>query len=156
MCIDHKIICKCGQAAASFNLKEEIMPVEVIRGLYCPTCSGSAAFDPQTMIADNGWVIDYDLEIARFASLGSPVKIPASLITPEFIFDEGFCTWKGIYPGDAEDSARGKAELLKLSREDRLKYIRAFKTWTLDRMERLADTGWRKARQASGLVRAIK
>ncbi len=147
MCVDHKIICKCGAAAASFNLRDEIMPVEVIRGLYCPGCSGGVAFDPETMIADNGWVIAYDMEIARFASLSKMAR-SASGITPGFLFDEGYCTWKGLYPGDAEDSAREKAELLKLSRQDRLKYIQEFRNWTFKRMERLAGLGWRKAQSA--------
>ncbi|MDA8170261.1 MAG: hypothetical protein M0Z48_00330 [Nitrospiraceae bacterium] len=148
MCVDHKIICRCGRAAASFNLRDEIMPVEVIRGLYCPGCSVGIALDPGSMIADNGWVIDYDMDIAGFASLNRVANLPASGVTAEFLFDEGYCTWKGLYPGDAEDSAREKAELLELSRQDRLKYIREFRRWTLDRIARLAGMGWRKAQAA--------
>lgn len=98
------------------------------------------------MISDNGWVIEYDMDIARFASVKIQAKIRAARITPGLIFDDGYCTWKGICPGDAEDSARQKAELLKLSGEDRLKYILEFKAWALGRMAGLATARWRKAR----------
>ena len=97
------------------------------------------------MIADNGWVIDYDMEIARFIASS---RLPRHGMTPEFLFDEGYCTWKGVYPGDVEDSATEKAELLKLCSEDRQKYVLEFRKWAIGRMARLAQAGWRKAREA--------
>lgn len=145
MCLDHKIACCCGKAAASFNLRDEAMPVEIIRGLYCPECSSGLALDASSMIADNGWVIDYDMEIARFIASS---RLPRHGMTPEFLFDEGYCTWKGVYPGDVEDSATEKAELLKLCSEDRQKYVLEFRKWAIVRMARLAQAGWRKAREA--------
>ena len=145
MCLDHKIACSCGKAAASFNLKDDAMPVEIIRGLYCPECSANLAVDASTMIADNGWVIDYDMEIAMFAASS---RLPRRSITPEFLFDEGYCTWKGVYPGDVEDSATEKAELLKLLNEDRQRYVLEFRKWAIGRMGRLAEAGWRKAQEA--------
>ncbi len=143
MCVDHKIICSCGRAAASFNLKDELMPVEIVKGLYCPNCSGEIALDAETMLADNGWVIDYDMEIAGFAAN----KLPAVRLTPEFLFDEGYCTWKGIYPGDVEDSVREREGLMALCRTDRQKYVQEFRRWAVGRMERLANEGWRKANE---------
>ncbi len=146
MCLDHKIMCCCGRTAASFILKDEAMPAEIIKGLYCPECSADLALDPSTMVEDNGWVIDYDMEIARFAD--SFKRLPRHSITPEFLFDEGYCTWKGVYPGDVEDSAAEKAELLKICSEDRQKYVIEFRKWAVGRMGRLAEAGWRKAREA--------
>ncbi len=147
MCLDHKISCSCGKTAASFNLRDDAMPVEIIRGLYCPECSASLAVDGSSMIADNGWVIDYDMEIARFAA-ASKKSLPREDLTPEFLFDEGYCTWKGVYPGDVEDSAAEKAELLKICSEDRQRYILEFRKWASGRMVRLAQAGWRKAKEA--------
>lgn len=145
MCLDHKIACSCGKSAASFNLKDDAMPPEIIRNLYCPECSSDLSFDASSMIADNGWVIDYDMEIASFAAAS---KLPRRGITPEVLFDEGYCTWKGVYPGDVEDSAAEKTELLKICSEDRQKYILEFKKWAIGRMGRLAQEGWRKAKEA--------
>lgn len=145
MCVDHKIICECGRAAVSINLKDEMMPPEVIKALYCPECSARVAIDSSTMLSDNGWVIDYDMEIASFASSS---KLRGGVrLTPEFIFDEGYCTWKGVYPGDVEESVVEKQQLLELCRQDKMRYVREFRRWTLDRMERLSKSGWRKANE---------
>ncbi len=65
MCIDHSIHCSCGKNHASFNFKDEVLPHEVITGMFCPECSGEVAFDPATMLSDNGWVIAYDMDLAR-------------------------------------------------------------------------------------------
>ena len=144
MCVDHKIICECGRAAASINLKDEMMPPEVVKALYCPVCSGSVALDSGTMLTDNGWVIDYDMEIAAFAA----AKLPRNVrLTPEYIFDGGWCTWKGVYPGDVEESAKEKKQLLEMCGQDKLRYVREFRRWTMDRMERLSKSGWRKANE---------
>ena len=66
MCIDHKMTCKCGSNSASFNFKDEVMPVEVIDRLYCPVCSGDVKYNSLTMLKDNGWIIEYDMDVARF------------------------------------------------------------------------------------------
>ena len=141
MCIDHKMTCKCGIHSASFNFKDEVMPVEVIDNLYCPACSGDIKYNSETMLADNGWIIEYDMDVARF--MGG--KLPHVPITPEFIFDEGYCTWRGVYPADHIDSVREREELVKLAKINPKKYLEEFKKWGSTRMERLADEGWRKA-----------
>ena len=141
MCVDHKMMCKCESNSASFNFRDDIMPVEVVNRLYCPRCSGDVSFNADTMLADNGWIIEYDMEIAKFAA----GKLPKARISPEFIFDEGYCTWRGVYPSDHIDSVREREELIALSKIHRQKYLDEFRKWGIGRMERLANEGWRKA-----------
>ena len=144
MCVEHKITCTCGNNAASFHTRDSILPVEVVQRLFCPACSAKAVFDPKTMLSDNGWTIEYDMDIARFMMQ----KIAgADAITPEFLFDEGYCTWKGVYPTDLIDSVREREELVKLAKTDRKRYFEEFKTWGIKRMERLEQEGWRKAHE---------
>ena len=144
MCIDHSISCKCGNQSASFNFKDEVMPVEVVGGLYCPSCAGNIKYDPDSMLIDNGWIIEYDMDVARFTGQ----KLPHGALTPEVLFDEGYCTWRGVSPTDHIDSVREREELVKLSKINPKKYLEEFKKWGIDRMQRLAGEGWRKAREA--------
>jgi len=95
------------------------------------------------MIYDNGWIIEYDMDIAGV--MGQ--NLPSGEITPAFIFDEGFCTWRGIYPSDHIDSVREREEIVKLAKTDPKRYFREIKEWGLKRMERLAADGWRKANE---------
>jgi hypothetical protein len=141
MCVDHVMTCKCGRSTASFNFRDEIMPPDVIENLYCPNCSAGVNYSPQTMLDDNGWIIQYDMDVATFASH----KLPVVDITPQFLFDEGYCTWRGVYPTDHIDSVREREELIKLSKINKKKYLEEFRSWGLKRMERLAGEGWRKA-----------
>jgi hypothetical protein len=142
--MDHSRKCNCGKSSASFNFRDEILPFETIAELYCPSCSRDITYDPASMLNDNNWIIRYDMDIARFAMRK---KSPDSPVTPEFIFDEGFCTWRGVYPGDHIDSANERNELLQLAKTDRKRYFEEFKTWGIRRMERLAQAGWRKANE---------
>ena len=143
MCIDHKITCRCGSNTASFNFKDDIMPVAIIDKLYCPSCSGGIVFDPETMLIDNGWIIEYDMDVARFMVH----KLPHGKISPERLFDEGYCTWRGVYPADHLDSAREREELVTLAKINPKKYLEEFRKWGVERMERLAHEGWRKANE---------
>jgi hypothetical protein len=144
MCVDHKITCICGKNSVSFNFKDDILPTEVVNRLYCPSCSAPVGFNPGTMIEDNGWIIDYDMDVARF--MGQKISRDQAL-TPEFLFDEGYCSWRGIYPNDHIDSARERQALLKLAQTDPKRYFEELKSWGTQRMERLAREGWRKAHE---------
>ena len=144
MCIDHSRNCTCGKNKASFNFREELLPFETVAGLYCPACSAAVPFDGATMLSDNGWIIEYNMDVARF--MLQKVSGPSG-IRPEFLFDEGYCTWRGVYPGDHIDSAREREALLQLAKTDKKRYFEEFKTWGLKRMERLARAGWRKAHE---------
>ncbi len=144
MCMEYSMRCSCGGREASFNFRDEIMPPEVISRLYCPNCSGEIGFNPETMLADNGWVIEYDMEVAKFSALKTPHLLKKEL-TPEVLFDEGYATWRGIYPGDHIDSAREREEIVAMAKSDPKAYIERIKNWGVERMERLRKEGWRKA-----------
>jgi len=142
--MEHKMVCKCGRREASFNFKNEIMPPEVIQGLYCPECSRDIDFDPSTMLNDNGWIIHYDMDVASLYSTRLPESHREDL-SPEMLFDEGYVTWRGVYPGDHIDSVKEREELIKLAKVDPMRYFQEMRTWAINRMERLRQEGWRKA-----------
>jgi len=142
--MDHSINCSCGKRNASFNFKDDILPHEIITGLYCPSCAASVSQNDQTMLADNGWIISFDMDVARFM-LQKHVR--TETITPELIFDEGYCTWRGMTPSDHIDSVREREQLTQLAKTDRKRYFEEIKSWATSRMERLAREGWRKANE---------
>jgi hypothetical protein len=135
--------CSCGNGMAGFNFRDEIMSEEVINALYCPRCSTNIRFNPETMLYDNGWIIEYDMDIARFQA--QKIGRTTFDISPEFIFDEGYCTWRGIYPTDHLDSAREREDIVKLAKINPKRYLEEIKDWANRRMERLIKEGWRKA-----------
>lgn len=143
MCMAFEMNCACGNNMAGFNFKDEIMSEEVISGLYCPKCSRSISFNPETMVFDNGWIIEFDMDIAQFQAQ----KIGKAIgpITPEFIFDEGYCTWRGIYPTDHIDSVKEREDIVKLAKVNPKRYLEEIKDWAKRRMEKLIQEGWRKA-----------
>ncbi len=145
MCVSHEMRCGCGQGLAGFNFKESVLHMEVISKLYCPKCSTDIKLNPETMVADNGWVIEYNIDIARLQS--NRLNIDPADMTPEFIFDEGYCTWRGAYPTDHIDSVAEKTEISKLAKVNPKKYMDDIRQWATSRMERLNQEGWRKARE---------
>ncbi len=142
MCVDHSINCHCGKTHASFNFRDDVLPLEAITALYCPSCSGSVARDPETMLVDNDWIIAFNMEVVRFLLAA---VAPADRVTPEFVFDEGYCTWRGVTPTDHIDALREREELLGLAKTDPKRYFTEIRTWGNSRMARLAREGWRKA-----------
>jgi hypothetical protein len=144
MCVDHSITCSCGKNCASFNFRDDILPVEAITTLHCPACSQSVRHDPATMLSDNGWIIEFNMDVAQFMLSRSA---PAGTVTPEFIFDEGYCTWRGVTPSDHIDSVREREALAEFARTDRKRYFEEIKIWANTRMDRLAREGWRKANE---------
>lgn len=144
MCMAHEMDCNCGNGVAGFNFKNEIMSGDVINRLYCPKCSHDIRFNPETMLADNGWVIVYDMEVARFQARKTALRTED--ITPALIFDQGYCTWRGIYPTDHIDNVVERSEIVKLAKINPRKYLEEIREWANNRMERLAREGWRKTR----------
>ncbi len=143
MCMEVKKECFCGKNSASFNLRDNIMIPEVVSGLYCPQCSHLIKeFDPETMIYDNGWVIVYDMMLAKGIAAQ---KLSDAAVTPELLFDQGYVTWKEIYPGELEDSKEEKAKLVEMAQKDPKRYLIEIRNWANARMERLKQEGWRRA-----------
>jgi len=147
MCMEVKIKCNCGKKEVRFNLRNNIMPVEAIEAIYCPEESKNVDFNSESMINDNGWIIKYNMDVARY--IGSKVlNIGPEKITPEFLFDEGYITWKELYPGEQKDSAKERERLNALAKSDRKKYFEEIRKWANERMKRLKEEGWRKAQVA--------
>ena len=146
MCMAFKKRCSCTKSHASIHNDGSLLPEEVIVGIYCDECSASVQFDPESMVRDNGWIIEYDMEIAN--GFAGKMGFVTGEVTPEIIFDNGFSSWNGYSPNDQEDKAKEKTELLSMASGDRKRYIEEFKTWTEKRLKRLSESGWRKARKA--------
>jgi hypothetical protein len=121
------------------------MPEQVVKELYCPSCSKEVALDPATMVGDNDWIIRYDMDAAKF--MGE--KHITGEITPALLFDEGYCTWNGVYPGDNVDSVREREKIIALAKTNPLEYLKQLKTWAVERSEKLKHEGWRKAQSAA-------
>jgi len=144
MCTEHKFICRCGKKEASLQFKDEILPPGTVESIFCPECSRRIAYDPISMINDNGWIIKYDMDIIRAFRNRLPASVTENLL-PETLFDMGYATWRGVYPGDHIDSIREKKEIIRLAKTDPQRYFRDMKNWAVNRMERLRKEGWRKA-----------
>lgn len=142
MCMTHERRCACGAAAASFHFRDNLFSEQVVEELYCPSCSKGVTVDPSRMMSDNGWIISYRMDAARLEGRG--LQRP---LTPEFLFDEGYCTWRGLTPDDHIDSLRERQALGALARTDPAEYIRKLKDWAAERVKRLSDEGWRKAQK---------
>ncbi len=144
MCKAQTRTCKCGANTAVLHFGNNILPENIVRELYCPVCD-QVEFDAETMIKDNGWIIDYEVEGARLFAHEFPAEPEA--VTPEFIFDNGFCTWVGYTPTDHNDSLKEKEQIIALAKTDRKRYFEEMKDWSNSRVQKLADAGWRKAKQ---------
>jgi hypothetical protein len=137
--------CVCGRKLAHLNFRDNLLSPEILVNLYCPECGLQANFDPETMVADCGWIMEYDMEGAK--CLASKGSLPQPL-TPETIFDEGYLTWQGFAPGDHDIRAAMHARLAPLIKEDMSRYVQALKTEWLSHVEGLKAAGWRRAQQA--------
>jgi hypothetical protein len=95
------------------------------------------------MLEDNGWIVEYDMELATYL-LGKH-GIEKEMINPEFIFDSRYSTWQGMSPTDMAESIRERQEIVALAKVDKMKYIETLKSWSIDRMKAFTEAGWRKA-----------
>ncbi len=147
MCMKYTKTCECGRKEADMNFGGNILNEQSVDRLYCPSCSGDTEFNPETMVRDNGWILELDMEVVSAFS----AKLPASVrddLTPDNIFDEGYVTWLGMYPGDMEDSARERNEIVAMAKVDPKQYLQKMTNWMVERAHRLSREGWRKARSA--------
>jgi len=143
MCMDVRKTCECGSNTVRFHLRDNVLMPQVIARLFCPSCSGDTAFDSTTMLCDNDWVIDYDMELAR-GLFEKRLQIGREEVMPEFIFDRGYACWQEMYPGEQEDIKEDRAKIIELLQQDRNVYLHAMQNWNIERIERLKSAGWRK------------
>ncbi len=147
MCIEIRKTCKCGSKTAQFHMRDNIMSQEVLTELYCPDCSAEVELNPESMLMDNGWVIEYDMDLAKFLAV-SKLMLDPDLVRPGFVFDGGYACWQEMYPGEQQDMLEERKEILALQKKDTVRYLKKISTWNIARIERLKSDGWRKAQAA--------
>lgn len=147
MCIDVRKTCECKSHTVQFHLQDNVLTPQVIAHLYCPSCSGDSGFDPAAMLCDNGWVIEYDMDLA-WGLLAQKLQTDPEEVTPEFIFDRGYACWQEMYPGEREDISEERQKIIDLLQQDRNVYLQAMQDWNIGRINRLKEAGWRKVLQA--------
>ena len=102
MCQEIRRTCNCGQKDATFHLRDNVMGQEVIDRLFCPKCSVDQKVDSETMVTDNNWIIEYDMDLVRMFAI-TKLSMNPTHVNPEFVFDEGYATWREMYPGETAD-----------------------------------------------------
>ena len=147
MCMEVRKTCACGQHNVQFHLKDNIMSQEVLAVLYCPACSPAAKIDEATMLNDNNWIIEYDIELARFLA-AAKLRVAPDAVTPSFLFDTGYAAWREMYPGEQQDILEERREIMELLQTDPREYLRQINNWNIERVEQLKAVGWRKAQAA--------
>jgi len=145
MCMMEVRRCLCGRGFAYLNFRDNLLSPEILVNLFCPECSSEREFNPDTMVADCGWVLEYDMEAAQFYFLRRGLNRAWS---PEMIFDEGYLTWQGLSPVDHEFRTALKERLAPLIKEDLKHYMHSLKIEWLAHVERLKAEGWRRAQVA--------
>lgn len=144
MCMDIRKKCECGKQSAQFHLRDNIMSQEVLVSLRCPECAEEVKVDEQTMINDNNWIIEYDMELAQFLA-ASKLQVPPDMVTPGYVFDTGYATWQEMYPGEQKDILEERKGIMELLKTDSTEYLKQINSWNIARVERLKADGWRKA-----------
>ncbi len=147
MCLEIRKTCKCGSKTAQFHMRDNIMSQEVLTELYCPECSPDVELNPESMLMDNGWVIEYDMDLAKFLAV-SKLMVDPDAVRPGFVFDGGYACWQEMYPGEQQDVLEERKEILALQKEDPSRYLQEISSWNISRIERLKTEGWRKAQAA--------
>jgi hypothetical protein len=147
MCMDVRKTCECGSRIVQFHLRDNIMSKEVILSLYCPECCTDAKVDDETMLEDNSWIIEYDVELARFLA-AAKLQVPPDMVSPSFLFDSGYATWQEMYPGEQKDILEEREEIMGLLKADPQEYLTRINSWNIARVKRLKANGWRKAQAA--------
>lgn len=147
MCVEVKRTCHCGAKEAAFHLRDNIMAPAVVDRLFCPACAATTVMDADTMVADNGWLIEYDMDVARMYAIAK-LQVDPALVSPDFLFDSGYATWKEMYPGETEEIAEERWHIIVRKSEDPQRYLREITQWAVGRIQRLKEAGWRKAQAA--------
>lgn len=147
MCIAVFKKCECGANTVQFHLRDNLLQPEVLTRLFCPSCPGDTAFDKQTMLSDNGWVLEYDMVLAK-GVISRINLVDPEQVNPAYLFDQGYCAWLETYPGEQQEIKEEKAKLLKLREVDQQHYLKEIIAWNVNRLEKLKGDGWRKAQAA--------
>ena len=66
-------------------MRDNVLSQEAISALYCPECSNQAKLNPETMLKDNDWIIEYDMDLARFMTV-SKLMLDPETVQPRLSF----------------------------------------------------------------------
>jgi hypothetical protein len=134
--------CLCGRQTAYLLFRDNLLPPAVLVNLYCPDCQDQAQWDAETMMRDNGWIMEFDIPVALKVMSRQGLEGP---VTPEWIFDEGYVSWQGLSPLDHEESEAMHRRLAPLIHEDLALYLKTLKSQWSEHVAALKAAGWRKA-----------
>lgn len=147
MCIDIRKTCNCGKHTVQLHMRDNILGKEVVTDLYCPACSSNVEFDYKSMLCDNGWIIAYDMTLAKFL-IAARLTVEPDHVQPDFLFDQGYAAWQEMYPGEKADILEERQKIINLMQEDQQRYLSEISKWNIERIKRLKKEGWRKVQQA--------
>ena len=102
MCESFKTKCACGQKTAEIFFGKMVLAESSVTQVYCPKCSQNVDCERIDRVWDNGWVLELDMDVLR-AHANSMGILPQE-VTAAWVFDQGYATWVGITPDDAERS----------------------------------------------------
>ena len=139
--------CECGAQVVQFHLRDNVLSPEVVARLFCPLCPGDGAFDKNSMINDNGWVIEYDMVLATM-QLVQGRMLDSDMVTPEHIFDQGYACWLETYPGEKAEIHGERQRIIAFKEQGHQRYLQEMITWNVNRLSELKKNGWRKAQAA--------
>jgi hypothetical protein len=142
MCQSYKIHCVCNQNTAEIFFGKCVLNETAVEALHCPQCSSNIDTACDSRIWDNDWVLELNMDVVR-QHAGSMGISPAE-VTAGWVFDEGYATWVGITPDDAERRDQERAEIQKLAKTDIRAFYEAMKEWGLNREKQFTNEGWRK------------
>jgi hypothetical protein len=95
------------------------------------------------MLADNEWILEFNLASAKGCFQLANMK--TSVLTPSFLFDQGYATWNGFTPNEMEQKLLERQEIISLARSNMRLYLEEIKRWGCERAEKFREAGWRKA-----------
>jgi len=83
------------------------MPEQVIKGPVLPVLLERGGVDRRPMISDNGWIIHYDMEAAKFMG-----KKQFKERSPGTASGPGVLLLERVYPGDNIDSGSEREKII--------------------------------------------
>ena len=154
MCQSYRRSCACGERVSELFFGKNILNEAAVKEVYCPACASTIRQDeaeppePNALVQDNGWVLSLDMEIIR--SMARHMALDPETVTANEVFRGDYVTWVGFSPEDSVLRAREQQELAERYGADRKAHFLALRKWAMQREQRLADEGWKKARRSRG------
>jgi hypothetical protein len=142
MCQSYRKSCVCGKHTAEIFFGKMVLDENAVSEVYCPECGCAVDSGASNRVWDNGWILELNMDLIKERS---PVMgADPDSVTAEWVFDEGYATWVGITPDDAQTRDRERDEITRLAKSDIRAYLAAMKEWGLGRELRFSREGWRK------------